>query len=79
MPDVDLERLERFVEPLAALFYLLMLVAFVTAVAGSPGTGFFFLILGAAAQVGRASIEELSASRGLAGSRGSGAARRARR
>jgi hypothetical protein len=73
MLDFDLEALERFVEPLAALFYLLMLVAFVTALAGSPGTGFFFLILGAAAQVGRASIEEFAASRG------SGAARRPRR
>jgi hypothetical protein len=79
MPDFDLEQLERFVEPLAALFYLLMLVAFVTAIVGSPGTGFFFLILGAAAQVGRASIEGLSASRGFAASRASGAARRVRR
>jgi hypothetical protein len=63
MPDLDPERLERFVEPLTAIFYLLLAVAFLATVTGSPGSGFVFLILGAAAQVGRASIEELSAAR----------------
>jgi hypothetical protein len=63
MPDFDLDALQRFVEPLAGLFYLLMFVAFLTAVVGSPGSGLFFLILGAFAQVGRASIEELLAAR----------------
>lgn len=68
MRDFDPKRLERFVEPLTALFYLLLAVAFLSAVTGSPGTGFFFLVLGAAAQVGRASIEDFLA-------RGSGASR----
>ncbi|MGV1049860.1 MAG: hypothetical protein ACOYD4_15200 [Solirubrobacterales bacterium] len=70
MPDFDPERLERFVEPLTALFYLLLAVAFLSAVTGSPGTGLFFLVLGAIAQVGRASIEDFLVARG------SGSARR---
>jgi hypothetical protein len=63
MPDFDLERLQRFVEPLTGIFYLLLAVAFLATVTGSPGSGFFFLILGALAQVCRASIEEVSAAR----------------
>jgi hypothetical protein len=59
----DLDRLEGFVDALARLFYCLMVIAFFAAI-GSPGTGLFFLILGAAAFVVRAGLEDFIASRG---------------
>jgi hypothetical protein len=59
----DLDRLEGFVDALARLFYCLMVVAFFTAILGSAGTGLFLLILGAAAFVARAGLEDFIASR----------------
>jgi hypothetical protein len=53
----DLDRLERFTEPLARLFYSLMAVALLAALFGSTGTALFLLLLGAAAHVVRFSIE----------------------
>jgi hypothetical protein len=60
----DLERLEGFVDALARLFYCLMVIAFFAAILGSAGTGLFLLILGAAAFVVRAGLEDFIASRG---------------
>jgi hypothetical protein len=58
MYGFDLDRLEKLTEALEKAFYVLMLLAFVTAVTGSPGAGLLLLILGAAAQVGRAGLED---------------------
>ncbi|HEY0277946.1 MAG TPA: hypothetical protein VGC32_06730 [Solirubrobacterales bacterium] len=60
----DLDRLEGFVDALARLFYCLMAIAFIAAILGSPGTGLFLLVLGAAAFVVRAGLEDFIASRG---------------
>jgi hypothetical protein len=60
----DLDRLESFADALARLFYCLMVVAFFAAILGSAGTGLFLLILGAAAFVVRAGLEDFAASRG---------------
>lgn len=61
MDGIHLDRLEQLAEVLALAFYILMFTAFVTALAGSTGSGFLALILGSCAQVGRAGIEELRA------------------
>jgi hypothetical protein len=57
MRSTDLERLERFTEPLARLFYSLMVVALLAALIGSTGLALFLLLFGAAAHVVRFSIE----------------------
>jgi hypothetical protein len=59
----DLDRLESFADALTRLFYCLMVVAFLAAILGSAGTGLFLLILGAAAFVVRAGLEDFVASR----------------
>ncbi len=59
----DLDRLESFADALTRLFYCLMVVAFFAAILGSAGTGLFLLILGAAAFVVRAALEDFVASR----------------
>jgi hypothetical protein len=59
----DLDRLESFADALARLFYCLMVVAFFAAILGSAGTGLFLLILGAAAFVVRAGLEDFVSSR----------------
>ncbi len=59
----DLDRLEGFVDALARLFYCLMPIAFFAAILGSPGTGLFLLVLGAAAFVVRAGLEDFVCSR----------------
>jgi len=59
----DLGRLESFADALARLFYCLMAVAFFAAILGSPGTGLFLLVLGAAAFVIRAGLEDFVSSR----------------
>ncbi|HEX3360647.1 MAG TPA: hypothetical protein VHS74_06600 [Solirubrobacterales bacterium] len=59
----DLDRLESFADALTRLFYCLMVVAFFAAILGSAGTGLFLLILGAAAFVVRAGLEDFVASR----------------
>lgn len=62
MQGLDLKRLTRFAEPLAIAFYVLMFLAFLTAVLGSPGTGLLLLILGSCAHVARVWLEDLSGS-----------------
>jgi hypothetical protein len=59
----DLERLDGFTEALARLFWCLMAVAFFAAILGSAGTGLLVLILGAAAFVVRAGLEDFIRSR----------------
>ena len=59
----DLDRLESFAEALGKLFYLLMAVAFLAAILGSAGTGLLVLILGAAAFVVKAGLEDFVRSR----------------
>jgi hypothetical protein len=58
MKGLDLHRLGRLAESLAALFYVLMGLAFLTAVLGSPGTGLLLLILGSCAHVARVWFED---------------------
>ena len=57
MRPTDPERLERFIEPLALLFYALMAVALLAVLVGSTGSALLLLLLGAAAHVVRFSIE----------------------
>jgi hypothetical protein len=59
----DLERLDGFAEALSRLFWCLMVVAFFAAILGSAGTGLLVLILGAAAFVVRAGLEDFIRSR----------------
>jgi hypothetical protein len=59
----DLERLDGFAEALSRLFWCLLAIAFFGAILGSAGTGFFLLILGAAAFVGKAGLEDFVRSR----------------
>jgi hypothetical protein len=63
MRDLDLDRLQQLSERLVIVFYVLLFLAFLTAVLGSAGTGFLLLVLGGAAHAGRAGIEEFLASR----------------
>ena len=59
----DLERLDGFAEALTRLFWCLMAIALIGAILGSPGTGFFLLVLGSLAFVGRAGLEDFVLSR----------------
>lgn len=59
----DLDRLTGFADALERLFWCLMVVGFFTAILGSPGTGLFVLILGAAAFVVRVGLEDFVRSR----------------
>jgi hypothetical protein len=59
----DLDRLTGFADALERLFWCLMAVGFFTAILGSAGTGLFVLILGAAAFVLRAGLEDFVRSR----------------
>jgi hypothetical protein len=59
----DLERLDGFAEALGKLFWCLMAVAFFAAVLGSAGPGLLVLILGAAAFVVRAGLEDFVRTR----------------
>jgi hypothetical protein len=54
----DLDRLTGIAEALERLFWCLLVVAFFAAVLGSHGTGLLVLILGAAAFVVRAGLED---------------------
>ncbi len=58
------QALEALAERLAIAFYVLMLVAFLAAVSGSSGAGLPFLVLGALAHIGRATVEEFLGRRG---------------
>jgi hypothetical protein len=57
MGGIDPERFPRLAEALAVLFYVLMFLALVCALAGSAGSGFLLLVLGACAHVGRVGFE----------------------
>lgn len=57
MADIDPERLPRLAEALAVLFYVLMFLALVCALAGSAGSGLILLVLGACAHVCRVGFE----------------------
>lgn len=59
----DLDRLTGFAEALERLFWCLMVLGLFTAILGSPGTGLFVLILGAAAFVVRAGLEDFVRAR----------------
>jgi hypothetical protein len=59
----DLDRLEGIAGALGRLFWCLIAVAFFAAILGSPGTGLLVLILGAAAFVVRAGLEDFVRSR----------------
>jgi hypothetical protein len=59
----DLDRLTGFADALERLFWCLMVVGFFTAILGSPGTGLFVLVLGAAAFVVRVGLEDFVRSR----------------
>lgn len=63
MYGFDLDQLEKFTAGLEKAFYVFMLLAFATAVDGSPGAGLLLLILGGGAQVGRAGLEDFVAER----------------
>lgn len=58
MSGIGLDKLAEIAEGLSLAFYLLMFIAVVTLLAGSPGQGFLLLLAGAIAHVGRAGIEE---------------------
>lgn len=59
----DLDRLTGFADALERLFWCLIVVGFFTAILGSPGTGLFVLILGAASFVVRVGLEDFVRSR----------------
>ncbi len=62
MQQLDPLRLKKLAESLAIAFYVLMGLAFLTAVLGSPGTGLLLLILGACAHLVRVWFEDLGRS-----------------
>ena len=59
----DLERMAGIAEALGRLFWCLLVVAFLAAILGSPGTGLLVLVLGAAAFVVRVGLEDFARSR----------------
>jgi hypothetical protein len=59
----DHDRVTGFTEALERLFWCLIAVAFFAAILGSAGTGLLVLILGAAAFVLRAGLEDFVRSR----------------
>jgi hypothetical protein len=59
----DLDRLTGFTEALERLFWCLIVVGFFAAILGSAGTGLLVLILGAAAFVVSAGLEDFIGSR----------------
>jgi hypothetical protein len=60
---IDSDKLGKLREPLGAAFYILMFMAFATALSGSTRYGLLLLTLGSCAHVGRAAIGEFLASR----------------
>ncbi len=67
MRELDLDRLARLVAPLTRFFYALLGVSLLSILLGSPGSALFFLVVGAAAQVLRAAIQELLWQREVGG------------
>ncbi len=59
MRELDLNRLTGLIAPLTRFFYALLGVSLLSIILGSPGSALFFLVVGAAAQVLRAAIQEL--------------------
>jgi hypothetical protein len=59
MREIDLDKLAGLIEPLMRFFYAMLGVSLLAVLFGSPGSALFFLIVGALAQVVRASIQEL--------------------
>jgi hypothetical protein len=68
MPEIGLKldapRLESFAEVLPRLFYALAGLAFLTAILGSPGTGFLLLLFAGVAHVARVGVDEVLKTRG---------------
>lgn len=62
---LELDRLERWTEPLGLVFYALMAVALLAALVGSTGSALALLILGAGVHVARFSLELLAEQRTL--------------
>lgn len=60
MRTIDPNRLENFVDELAPLFYVLMLVSLLAILVGSTGSGALLLILGAGVHIVRGAYEELA-------------------
>lgn len=58
MHRADLDNLGKVEEGLALLFYVLMFMAVVMALAGQAGSAFVSLLFGAAAHVGQAGVSE---------------------
>jgi hypothetical protein len=59
MRGIDLDKLAGQIEPLTRFFYAMLAVGLLAVLFGSPGSALFFLIVGALAQVLRASVQEL--------------------
>lgn len=59
MRGSNLDKLAGQVEPLTRFFYAMLAVALLAVLFGSPGSALFFLVVGALAQVLRASVQEL--------------------
>ena len=57
--NFDLKSLKEPLEALIVLFYVAMALALLTALAGSPGWGFLFLLFGSGALIVRTTIETL--------------------
>lgn len=55
---------DKFLDGLITLFYVAMAIALLTALAGSPGWGFLFLVFGSCALVVRTTIETLQSHKG---------------
>jgi hypothetical protein len=55
---------DKFLDGLITLFYVAMAIALLTALAGSPGWGFLFLLFGAGALIARTTIETLQRHQG---------------
>jgi len=64
MPRLDDKSQEKLLEGLIILFYVAMALAVLATLAGSPGWGFLFLLLGSVALVGRTSMETLQRHQG---------------
>jgi len=62
--NFDLKSLKEPLEALIVLFYVAMALALLTALAGSPGWGFLFLLFGSGALIVRTTIETMRRQHG---------------
>jgi multisubunit Na+/H+ antiporter MnhB subunit len=60
----DFQTLKQPLEALIVLFYVAMALALLTALAGSPGWGFLFLVFGSGVLVIRTTMETLQSQQG---------------